>query len=232
MSNALTEVKNQLVALTKTYHELRAKQREINKALGQSTSKLTKEELIQKVWQLPELPENYILDLETNGFRTGSSIYGNSAKAKDIDYCTVTPPHVFMLYTLGYTDTNVEYNSDDLFVTLYGHHHGKLCNIICFYDYELYDAWQQATKILQEMQSTYPSIKQATERKWSRVRLFRAIVDSIFTPKIYSDELSLEDALKYQKCKICHLEAINFSTKAHKEKYLATGICERHSLES
>lgn len=192
-----------------------------------STVGMTKKQLIAHAANLPDMPESLMGVLRDCGFQTGSMVYGNPDTAADSDWCVNVPPHVFTGYAIG--AKKADYFDTDQFQPLYATYKGKLLNIICFSDHRLMNAWRDATTVLTDMCAKHAGIRNACTTKWSRVRLFRALCD-VFEPVTNRyNPLDQEEAIKYNKCKLCGREAINFTTKAHKDHYLATGVCERHN---
>ncbi len=231
--HTLEEIKKNIQALQVLKQQVEARLEDDDELCD--VTQLTKEERINKVWKLPKLSSNLMAQLEECGFITGSSVY-SSGKPNDIDWCVNIRPTAFKHYTLGCT--NQGYWEADGFTSVYGHYEGTLINIICFSDIDLMDAWYRATvvmKALKDMnveQSPFSRnakthVGTAFDTKWKRVRMFRALKD-IFTPvRALEEPLELKEALKYSKCKRCGQEAINFTCKDVKDRYIRSGICER-----
>jgi hypothetical protein len=193
-----------------------------------------KAEVIRRTWTMPELPASLYDELLRNGFQTGSTVYGNPETANDEDWGINIPPHVFSGYAVG--TSNTDYFDAD-FTPLYAHYAGTLLNIMCFGDYKLFLAWRGTTELMKVLKNTpdkrhNPSISQALDTKWRRVRVFRALCDALMPVKALQNPLDKQYAVDHRLCKICGQEAINFTTKPEYDHYVETGICERcHSAE-
>jgi len=219
----IDEINKQIASLEALRCGLLAAERErVGKA-----AHLSKEGITALTWTMPAIPSDlYNMLAEVDGFRTGSSVYGNAATAADEDWCVNINPRTFEGYAVGLEDEG--YWDADGFQSVYVHYQGRLLNIICFSDTRLMSAWWVATDTLTRLRNESSVIRKALDTKWSRVRLFRAIVDATWEPNHYAKPMkSVEDARKYSKCVKCSREATNFTTKAMKDRYLATGICER-----
>lgn len=194
------------------------------------TRKMTKKEITDATWQLPPLHGSlYDLLQEQGGFQTGSHIIANITNPNDEDWCVLINPNVFYDYTLGQSDNG--YWEADGFTSLYAHFNNKLINILCFSDEALFDSWRFATEF---MESTYDqyctdfNVVELVNVKWKRVRLFRALRDIAYEPRVKKSML-IPEALKYRKCSSCSREAINFSCKDARLYWQETAICERCS---
>lgn len=213
-------------------------QQRLEKLKATDTSKLTKKEIIDLTWQLPELPDNmYDLLTEEGGFITGSSVTSNIESAKDEDWCIMLPPNVFYEWCLG--TSNEGYWESDGFSTVYCHRNGVLLNIICFSDANLFTAWFAATNVLKIIKdnvilppkfSAYGkvNVSDMLAVKWKRVAIFRAIKDAFYEPHV-KKPMDKELAFKLNKCSECSREAIYFTCRAARDYYNANCICERCS---
>jgi hypothetical protein len=105
-----------------------------------------KAEVIRRTWEMPELSAALYNELQRNGFQTGSTVYGNPDTANDEDWGISIPPHVFTGYAVG--TSNTDYFDAD-FTPLYAHHAGKLLNIMCFGNYNLFLAWRGTTELME-----------------------------------------------------------------------------------
>ena len=181
---------------------------------------MTKEQRITATWTLPALTDSLWKTIQETGFKTGSSVFSD-AESNDLDFVVAVPPHVFEGYAVGMLDTGYWHN--DGFTSLYAHYDGALINILCMSDSELMRAWHLTTDIMKQMQL------RAYDTKWKRVRVFRALVDVLWPERQLKEPLSKEEAWEHHKCSLCGREAINFTCMAERQKYQATGICERCS---
>jgi len=225
------------LALEKILGAERKSQLTISALKALDPRKMTKKEVIEATRQMPELPQElYNMLSSEGGFRTGSTVYGANPKAaNDEDWCVILPPSVFKEYSIGQSDQG--YWEADGFSSVYCHRNGVLLNILCFSDLNLYNAWLYTTNTMQwlmTLQTVDPhksGIEFASfmQKKWQRVRLFRALKDIFYTPKPLRVSLEKEEALKYTKCRTCGQEATNFTCKAAKDHYQQTGTCERCS---
>lgn len=215
----------------------RAKNKELNDLLKLDIRQMSKTEVIEATWKLPEMHSTlYEMLKEQGGFMTGSNVTSNIIDPKDEDWCVQMPPSVFHGCSLGQSDHG--YWEADGFSSVYCHHNKKLINIICFSDRELFNAWYFATKTISSLKNTildfptYPwqenqlVFSDMLATKWKRVILFRALKDIAYEPRP-KRPMDHDDALKYQKCKECSREAIYFTCKAAKDHYLMSAICER-----
>lgn len=197
-------------------------------------TKMSKQEIIDATWKLPELPkEVYYLLEEQGGFKTGSSMFTDIENPNDEDWCVCIPPSVFDGWTLGQSDHG--YWEADGFSTVYTHYKGQLLNIICFSDTRLFYAWQATTQAMIHMGNMLPTERDFREpinfadlfrTKWKRVILFRAFKDICYDP-ISKKPMDKVDAIKYHKCCECSREAIYFTCKAARTHYEETAVCER-----
>jgi hypothetical protein len=236
------ELNAQIARLTKELNtQITKLTRELNTRLEISTdigdidaTKYDKAEVIRRTWEMPELPIALYDELQRNGFQTGSTVYGNPETANDEDWGINIPPHIFSGYTVGTSNTGY-FDAD--FTPLYAHHAGKLLNIMCFGNHNLFLARLGTTELMEVLKnipsvSHTPSISRAFDTKWRRVRVFRALCDALMPVKALRDPLDKQCALDNRVCKVCGQEAINFTTKLEYDHYLETGICERcHSAE-
>lgn len=191
----------------------------------------SREELIKEAWLMPELPETVFHSLthELGGFITGSTVYF-SAEPNDLDIVVNAPPTIFEEWATNTLHTG--YWEADGMTVVYAHYNNQLLNIICISDYNVFKAWYFATEIMKLLfNSAAYGPKLNFNRKWARVRVFRALRD-VLTPVVgRTKPLSHEDAIKYQKCVYCHREAINFINKDSKRRWEATGVCDRCAEE-
>lgn len=208
--------------------ELLAKKNALLYATDIDTKGMTKTEITAAAMSLPPLPDSLMELLKECGFMTGSSVYGDPNTAMDEDWCVNIPPHVFRGYAIG--TQKASYFATDQFQALYANRNGLLLNIICFSDFTLMDTWKKATNVLHSLVVNNMQISKACLTKWSRVRLFRALCDVFEPVKDLYNPLPFDEAIKYSRCKRCGREAINFTNKAAKDNYLATGECERHDV--
>ena len=193
---------------------------------------MTKEEVIKATWQMPPLSKDLYDMLISDGFQTGSGALGYT-NSKDEDWCINMPPHVFYEYTIGQSDHG--YFEADGFSSIYCHYNGRLFNILCFGDFQLYKAWLYTTEMMQRVQRDKlkylhfsVDLNDVLATKWKRVILFRAFKDIFYEPlnKRPMDKLA---ALNYNKCAECGRETLYFTCRAAKDHYLASGQCERCS---
>jgi hypothetical protein len=218
----------------------RANENALHDLQNMDTKRMSKTELIEATWKLPEM-DQYLYELlsEQGGFMTGSNVTSDIDDPKDEDWCVQIAPSAFSLYSLGQSDHG--YWEADGFSTVYCHYQGKLVNIICFSDTQLFEAWYVATEIMRGIKDhfvprppntyygnapTTTSMSDIFATKWKRVILFRALKDIAYEPA-RKREMDNDDAVKYHKCRECSREAIYFTCKAAKDHYLATTICER-----
>ncbi len=179
-----------------------------------------KEDLIKQAAALAPIPHGTMEFIkQCEGFKTGSSVYGPTDEAKDVDWVVNRPAFLFDENTVCAT-TDQEY-IDDRMTVLYGNYEGDLINILCIGDSGLFESWRTST----EMMKTLPIF----EVKWQRVRVFRAFLDVFWSVQPVPQMISLKDAHRLQKCIICNREAVYFSTAHIKKHYENTGICERCS---
>ena len=224
----ITRIQKQIAELQNQKHECIKRLKQVD------TSQMSKYEVQQHAMSLPEIPDHLYNDMREYGFQTGSSVYSGVERPSDIDWVCQLPASAFLYANCAVACSTIsaEYldNDEKDFVPLYASRDGILYNIICIGDQAKYNAWKQATEILQKLNVSYPSIAQANLVKWKRVRVFRALCDVLEEVKpraSYKEAISLEDALKYSICRTCGREAVNFTDKAHRETYNITGICER-----
>lgn len=185
-----------------------------------------KERVIKSVRSLPPLTEEHIGYLNSHGFRTGSTVYGDISEAKDVDWVVNLPPFYFSGHAAGVEDSEA-YWDERCMDPIYAHYDGVLFNIICMNDYSgLFNAWKQTTDTMEFLYHA-SSAGKVMKEKWQRVRLFRALLDIYWPVQPTSYPLAKESALLQQVCTICGREAINFTCKAAKDHYLSTAVCER-----
>ncbi len=217
----------------------RAKLQELDDLKMVDAKRMTKEEVITATWKMPEM-DKYLYELlgEQGGFLTGSNVTSNIEHPNDEDWCVQIAPNAFSQYSIGQSDQG--YWEADGFSTVYCHFRGKLINIICFSDTELFKAWHVATKIMQDIKHRLvpenkvnygvideaPTMADLFADKWKRVILFRALKDIAYEPR-YKRAMDKDDARKYHKCSECSREAIYFTCRAARKHYEATTVCER-----
>ena len=218
--------------------QLQSINQELNALQEADPESLSPEERRQAIFALPELTEEHMNSLKQSGFQTGSTIFGDPSKADDIDFCIIGPPVMFNHHALGINKKSREeyWNYQNDFSSIKGHYKEAIINIICFSNYDLYDAWREATRVMAYLIISNKNSKHAIETKWKRVRVFRALVDVLREDyqkshmqesKHLRDDLSIEQAVSYQVCLHCGREAINFTCKPIRDIYLDTAICER-----
>lgn len=191
---------------------------------------MSKEERLQWVFKLKELPDSLYYMLPQEGCLTGSTMYGGpKADPADIDWVINCPAEVFKGYTM--LAGRPGYNKEDSFTALYAHHKGKLLNIICVSSPYVFNSWCDTTDILEKMVEN-PLIANLIDIKWKRVRLFRAIQDVLMPPTRLVEPMDRLKAINRSKCTLCGKEAVNFTCALERRKYLLTGICERCNAAS
>ncbi len=193
--------------------------------------KLTKAELINLARELPPLKSVHEALFSECGFVTGSSVYSD-VRPNDIDIVVNLPPRVFGDYAVG---SNQTYWEEDRMVTLYARRaDGTPVNIICMSDNALMRAWQLATDTLRYIVDAVAVVNMLPimRSKWRRVRLFRAFKD-VFLDRagdsVHGNKyrgISIEDAVKFKRCRQCGYPVEMFTCKAEEELYMATGVCE------
>ena len=196
---------------------------ELKKQIEQQSSidpnTLSDVERKEAIFSLPELTPDHMSLLRSSGFITGSTVFNDPAKADDIDYCIKGSPRVFSGYAIGISDkANDEYMwSKTDFVSIKGHCKGKVINILCFSDPELYEAWSLATDAMIDLLSSPKwdvKIYEACAVKWKRVRIFRALVDALRTdyvskqekwgdsyPDNKRDDLTVKECIGFRICR-------------------------------
>ena len=236
MSNTLQKIADELQELEKRRNALKSMMQAAKADARVSVDKMTKTERIRATWELPELSSSLMDVLEDNGFKTGSTVYGNAEDATDVDWCIMIPPEIFDGYALNTNDPG--YWEADGFSSIYAHHRGKLLNILCFSNGNLCRAWWGATRVMEKMvgltipgmyqsQSDYYALESTKDSKWRRVRIFRALRDVMFEVRPKGDPCSIKEAKEHHKCRICKREAINFTRMSERKKWENSGICER-----
>lgn len=222
-------------ALDIIQQEDRHKANNLRKLQNLDTRKMSKQEVIDETFKMPELSlDMYELLKDCNGFMTGSNVIADIDNPNDEDWCVQIAPVAFMEYSIGHNDNG--YWEADGFSSVYCHREGKLINIICFSDGALFNAWKFTTEVMKSLKTYAGELSYFTtidmhdilKTKWKRVRLFRALKDISYVP-IHKQTMSKDDALKYYSCKDCSREAINFTCKAAREHYQETAVCERCS---
>ena len=197
---------------------------------------MTKEEKIAATWKLPELTLGHWDMIKDRGFKTGSVVYGDPATANDEDWCVNIHPRFLIGHSIG--AENTDYFETDGMQPLYCHYKGQLINVICFSDFALMMAWYQATQYMQIMRNNWVKVNRfqsgteysaeiALKTKWSRVRIFRALVDALWPVKPLWQPLGVEIAKKRNVCTLCGRKANNFMNMQNKQHYEKTQICER-----
>lgn len=196
-----------------------------------------KSELIKAAWASPELSSSRYELLLEHGFVTGSSAFAsNKVKPADEDWCINIPPERFCNSAKSNMDNG--YWEADSFSSVYAHRHGKLLNIICFSDLKLMEAWYMATQYMSLLrmaavaESPYDKLRSKCrtdmfDKKWMRVRVFRALKDVLHPVRPLAEPRTLIDASKYNICRICGREALNFIDKPHWLMWEMDGICDR-----
>ena len=199
-----------------------------------------KDETKRRVWHLPELTDSLLDVLIQNGFQTGSEVY-TSAKVvpADKDWVVNVPPYVFNHYTISprgeTTNTDPDYDHGGMTV-LYGHRDGIIYNIMCM-GWRDFEVWALTTKIMGYLrQSTIAyglnskrraDLTELFDKKWKRVRVFRAFRDVLTEPILLDKPLSQAEAWDRRVCRWCGQEAINFIDNAAREQWQRDGICDR-----
>ncbi len=197
------------------------------------TTTMSKQELKNFAMTLPPIREDLWSDMNEYGFQTGSSVMGADNPA-DIDWVCHIPASAFTYSCCAVPCGKVtqDYIDDARteFIPLYANKDGQLYNIICIGNPDMFEAWKQTTNLMTALTQTSSIVQAAVKTKWKRVRLFRALCDIFQEVKpgnSYLSEIPYTDALKYEICRVCGREAINFTCKPHKDEYKQTGICER-----
>lgn len=227
----------ELARLTTQIAQLQEMKSRVQDDMKDEIRHMSKEEKIKAALKRPSLTEGH-MDLLGEGFMTGSKVYGDRDTAVDTDFCVAIHPRAFMGYAVGAEFH--EYFESDGFQPLYANHNGDLINLICFSNEDQYNAWYQATQIMVHLR--YREVKcspfhgtpehiqpfiTAFDVKWSRVRMFRALVDILWPVKKLRQPLDYLEVIQYNQCQLCGREAINFMTQESKKLYKDTGICER-----
>jgi len=230
MQNKINELSKKIAALQSIKADMEAENRA-------NIFKMTKEQKIEASWKLPELTEGHWDLIKECGFMTGSVVYGDPDTANDTDWCVNTHPKYLIGYAIG--ADNTDYFESDGFQLLYCHWKGQLINVICFSDISLMNAWYQATQYMKILRnetvksqlwvdsSNKLALVEPFNTKWSRVRMFRALVDVLGPVKELYRELDYNEATQYNRCKRCGREAINFMNAQNRQRYEETLICER-----
>lgn len=238
---SINELDKEIQRLRFEKKKILSESRKLGRVNNEKIARMSKQEIIDATWKMPELTDGLYKLLEDEGFPTGSDIYGrDEVIPNDYDWCIIMPPHVFDGYAVG---TDQDYWVDDGFCTVYTHYNGNLLNIICFSNYDLYRAWYYATETMRHLNNfgirgtkASPYIREdcsvggyMNASKYNRVRLFRALVDMFWPVKKVSDKkrLTFEQAMQFEKCMECGREAINFTHKEAKDFFKANGICQR-----
>lgn len=217
----IKQIKNELAQLMQIQHA------NVENILNQDIPGLSRKERDKLVFQLPEMPDS-LMDMikEADGFMTGSRVFGENYEFSDADWCVNIPAYVFDGYVLGIRDTPdyIDANADT-FKSLLGHKDDIIINIICFGSYDLCEAWKETTRIMKLLRNTVNSLDFDT--KWKRVRVFRALCDTLYEAPELHKFIPREDAIKYNKCCFCGQEAVSFTTKDKRDIWKRTGTCER-----
>jgi len=226
-----SDTMHELNRINKQIFDLQAHKRQIKEAIQViDTSNMTKQEIIDKAMTLPEIPEHLWEAMQDFGFQTGSSVFGNINTPSDIDWVVNLPAYAFYYSGCALTCGKIQANYIDEgskdFVPFYANKDGKLYNIICIGSYYKLEAWKETTRIMTDL-SNYDALKDIMKTKWKRVRLFRALTDVFEPVKPLYHRLDIAEAHQYDICCSCGREAVNFTCKAAKDHYKATGVCER-----
>lgn len=214
--------------LNKRFAELQLKINDLEQAEIDRIKGMNKAERMKLAFTYPELTAGH-MDLlydDQFAFMTGSTVYSPyPGRAKDVDYVILIHPQAFNGYAVGANMS--DYWEEDGMDTLYAHRKGILYNIICVGDPELFKAWRETTDIMRSLMVNCSAL--GFERKWARVRVFRALRDVLWPveQKPTFAQLDHHDAVSLHKCRLCKREAINFTCKPAREYWENTGICER-----
>lgn len=212
--------------LNKQLGEIQHSIYEANKKVLEQLKWMDKSDRIRLTFTYPELSIGCmdLLTDESFAFKTGSTVFSpRPENANDIDYVVLIHPRAFTGYAVGAEEA--DYWEEDNMSVLYAHRDGKLYNIICIGDLELFNAWRRATEIMQSLMANCSGLK--LERKWARVRIFRALKDVLFPVRPKRTAVAYDIAIKHNMCVSCGREAINFIDKAHRESWQKDGICDR-----
>ena len=224
--NRITEIQKQIRKLQEEKVELQ------NEYIEKDLTGMTKKEIQAYAMTLPEIPNHLWEIMQTLGFQTGSSVFGNIDNPSDIDWVVDIPAYAFLYAPCAVPcgKINQDYIDDDTadFVPLYANRNGQLYNIICIGNGLKLEAWRQTTDVLRHW-CTLTGLKDAMRTKWKRVRLFRALTDILepVKPLYPHQKPTAHEALQYDKCSECGREANNFTCKSAKDFYKTTSVCER-----
>ncbi len=131
-------------------------------------ARVSRVEVAAEIAFYPPLTEEMWDFINLEGFRTGSSVFALGIEPADEDWCVHMPPSVFEGYAYGTQTEEYIHDSGD-FTSLYAHDsEGKTINLICFKNYELYEAWREATAI---MSSLKPLADQFSKKMGTRTSI-------------------------------------------------------------
>ncbi len=226
-------------SITQLKMELRAAQNALD-------ARNNKDGRINDAMAYPPLSSTLWKFLRDQGFKTGSEVYAPGIKSADEDWCINCSPQAFRGYAAGIDDT--DYFESNGFASLYARDgDNKPINILCFSDYELFEAWHKTTQVMENLTHTTledvdysngahkpfasTKLEGILEKKWCRTRLFQALRDILWPVKALAKDLNKHDALKKRVCKRCGRKAQFFSSWPNHKAYLDSGICERCTEE-
>ncbi len=216
--------------------------RELKRAQQALAARNTKIGRMEDAMEFPALTPQLWDLLSTQGFKTGSEVYAPGIASADEDWCIHISPQAFIGYAAGIEDDS--YFETDGFASLYAHDNsGKAVNILCFSDYNLFEAWHKTTQVMENLMQTtlydqsykafidrenpHRPLAKIFEKKWCRVRLFSALRDILWPVEVLQKPMAEKEALRWNKCKVCGRKALFFTSRLEKHKYLEDGICER-----